>query len=68
MQSPLLAFPVGALTVFAFSPFKLWWVALIAIAVLRLLHHRLQRPALTGLYFGLGYFGLGTSWVFNSVY
>ena len=68
MQSPLLAFPIGALTVFAFSPFKLWWVALIAIAVLRLLHRQLQRPALTGLYFGLGYFGFGTSWVFNSVY
>ena len=67
-QSPLLAFPVGTLAVFAFSPFNLWWLALIAVAVLRLLQLRWQRPVLTGLYFGLGYFGFGVSWVFNSVY
>jgi apolipoprotein N-acyltransferase len=68
VQSPILAFPLGALSVLAFSPFKFWWLVLITIALLRVLHHRLQRPALTGFFFGLGYFGFGVSWVFNSLY
>ena len=58
----------GATGVLAFSPFKLWWMSIVSLSLLLCLYAQLhyQRGFKTGFIYGLGFFGLGTSWVFNS--
>lgn len=59
------AFPLG------FAPFSLWPVSLLTIPILwGTLQTNLgrERPFLTGWCFGIGVFGLGTSWIFVSIF
>lgn len=59
------AFPLG------FAPFSAWPVAVIAVLILwYALQSELgqRRPFLIGWCFGLGVYGLGTSWIFVSIY
>ena len=61
----LLSALVGALLPLAFAPFALWPLAIILPAVLLVLadsRESNKQVALTGLCFGLGYFGFGVYW------
>ncbi len=61
----------GALCVFGFAPFYAWPVPLLALALLFAIWRTSGSPrqaALAGLAFGLGYFLVGTSWVFVSLH
>ncbi|MFI9652957.1 apolipoprotein N-acyltransferase [Guyparkeria halopsychrophila] len=64
----LLALIAGATLVLAFAPFAFWPAAIIAPAVLFALirHCRPGRAMRLGWWFGLGQFGLGVSWVYES--
>jgi len=73
MQSFLCAvmsLVAGALLSLAFAPFELWWLAPVCIGCLYALiqPHTPRRAALLGFLFGLGYFGIGVSWVYNSLH
>lgn len=69
MPRLLLALAAGALTVLAFAPLQwyllavigpaLWWSTLSGMDA--------RRAAGLGFLFGLGFFGFGISWVFNSL-
>ncbi len=64
----LIALLAGASLVLAFAPFNFWPTAIIAPAVLLALIYR-QAPGRAfrlGWFFGLGQFGLGVSWVYES--
>lgn len=66
----LLALLLGALTILGFAPFFLFPVPVLLLAVLFLLWQRADGPlaaALSGWLYGLGYFGLGVSWVYVSL-
>lgn len=60
----------GALSVLAFSPFNLWWMSIVSLSLLlALLHVNCETRAFNaGYLFGIGMFGFGVSWVFNSLY
>ncbi len=61
----------GALTVFAFAPFKLYPIAWLCPAVLFYSLTKAQSKTQyfkLGWVYGLGFFGLGTSWPFYSLY
>ena len=64
----ILIFIAGATGVLAFSPFKLWWMSVVSLSLLlcltALTNH--DKGFKSGFIYGLGFFGLGTSWVFNS--
>lgn len=66
----VLLVTVGAMLVLAFAPFNTWFLAFLLPALL-LYTWRECGPATCfwrGYAFGLGFFGLGVSWVFNSIY
>jgi len=54
----------------SFAPLELWWLAPVCIGCLYALiqPHSARRAALYGFLFGLGYFGFGVSWVYNSLH
>lgn len=58
----------GTAGVLAFSPFKLWWMSIVSLSLLLCLSAQANHTKgfKTGFIYGLGFFGLGTSWVFNS--
>ena len=58
----------GTAGVLAFSPFKLWWMSVVSLSLLLCLSAQAnhKKGFKTGFIYGLGFFGLGTSWVFNS--
>jgi apolipoprotein N-acyltransferase len=61
----------GAAHAFAFAPWHLpWlqWLALAALFALALPLARARDAALTGFAFGLGWFGVGVSWVYVSMH
>lgn len=60
----------GIINVFAFSPFNLWWMSIVSLSLLLALIHQenYRRGFIVGYLYGLGMFGAGTSWVFNSLY
>ena len=60
----------GAVSVLAFSPFNLWWMSIVSLSLLLLLLLANQelKPFKAGYLYGIGMFGLGTSWIFNSLY
>ncbi|MFO7808757.1 apolipoprotein N-acyltransferase [Guyparkeria sp.] len=64
----LVALLAGATSVLAFAPFAFWPAAIIAPAVLFALirHCGPGRALRLGWWFGLGQFGLGVSWVYES--
>ncbi|WEJ62250.1 apolipoprotein N-acyltransferase [Thiomicrorhabdus lithotrophica] len=66
-----LALLLGAMSVFAFAPFEVSPLMLAAIAGLFMLWLDAKsrfEAAKIGLWFGLGQFGLGVSWLFSSMY
>lgn len=70
-KTHLIALLLGAASVFAFAPFSFAPIMLGAIAGLFMLwldaESRLDSVKL-GLWFGIGQFGLGVSWLFSSMY
>ena len=66
-----LALLLGAMSVFAFAPFEVSPLMLASIAGLFMLWLDAEsrfEAAKIGLWFGLGQFGLGVSWLFSSMY
>lgn len=66
----LLLIAAGALNTLAFAPFTLWWLpfftlALLALVVTQVSHWR--QALLAGFCYGLGWFGVGISWVHVSI-
>jgi len=68
---PVAAFLAGALHAFAFAPRDLAWLQLLALAALFALTTRVsaaRSAASLGFAFGLGWFGVGVSWVYISMH
>jgi apolipoprotein N-acyltransferase len=62
---------LGALLPFAFAPYAVWPLAILIPALLLSLlqsSHSLRNIFLVGLAFGLGYFGFGVYWIYNSLH
>jgi len=70
VKAYLLPLFMGALFPLAFAPFNQFWIAWIIPAVLAYLLQEItvKQAGLRGLLFGLGYFGVGVSWVYISVH
>ncbi len=66
----LLAIAAGAGLVLAFAPFNIWLFAILSpFAFLLLLQGKFYRQSFgIGFCYGLGLFGTGVNWVFNSIY
>ena len=69
MKQLLPAPLAGILTVFAFAPYGLWWLAPLTLAVLfhLLLDTTPKRAFLHGWLFGAGLLCTGLSWIENSM-
>ncbi len=69
LYSIFLALLAGALVPFSLSPFDIWPTGLVSIFLLLWLLHDTApaRAALLGWCYGLGFFGLGASWVYVSI-
>lgn len=59
---------IGALLPLAFAPWQWFFLAFLIPGCYEYLLHRSKRPALTGFLFGVGFFGVGASWVFVSIH
>ncbi len=71
LRAAAVALLAGAATVGAFAPFGAYPLALLGFAALAHLWIEAPRPAAafhTGLWFGLGLFGCGVSWVYVSLH
>ena len=66
----VLAVIAGAAMSLSFAPFELWWVAPVCIGCLYAIiqSNPSKRAGWLGFLFGLGYFGVGVSWVYNSLH
>lgn len=66
----IIVFFLGAATVLAFSPFDLFPLAVVTLALLIVLwrDRAPKQAALIGFIFGMGLFGLGVSWVYVSLH
>lgn len=66
----LIAVAAGALLTTAFAPLNWWPVAFIAPAILIALwsNASAKQAAWSGYFFGLGFFSVGVSWVYNSIH
>ena len=69
--SPLFALLLGALHACSFAPWNLPWLQVLALAALFALGARAKSArsaALLGFAFGIGWFGVGISWVYVSMH
>ncbi len=68
--APWLALLAGSLLPFAFAPFQQWWLALLCPILLLISWQNAsaKQAAWRGWLFGLGMFGIGTSWIFISIH
>ncbi|MFT6915670.1 MAG: apolipoprotein N-acyltransferase [Motiliproteus sp.] len=67
----VLALTSGALAALGFAPFELWPLALLScLGLLATLQcaATARQAALTGLIYGIGFFGAGVSWVYVSIH
>lgn len=67
----LLSALAGALLPLAFAPFFIWPLAIVLPAILLVLadsRDTNKQVLLTGFCFGLGYFGFGVYWIYNSLH
>ncbi|KTD16121.1 apolipoprotein N-acyltransferase [Legionella jordanis] len=66
----LRAFLFGLLLPLGFAPFHFPGLTILGIALFyaQLTHDQNHHPFLNGLFFGLGYFGLGISWIYISIH
>ncbi|MEP6607053.1 MAG: apolipoprotein N-acyltransferase [Burkholderiaceae bacterium] len=67
----LVALLAGALHACSFAPFNLPWLQVLALAALFALEARsnsIKQAAALGFAFGLGWFGVGISWVYVSMH
>lgn len=66
----LRSFLFGMLLPLGFAPFHFPGAAVLSIALFyaHIINKHSQHSFLNGLFFGLGYFGLGTSWVYVSIH
>ncbi len=68
-KSLLLALLLGAIYPLGFAPVDFWPATLISLAgFFWILKHSSKRFFLPGLFFGMGQFGVGTSWVYISIH
>lgn len=67
--APVLALLAGAALPLAFAPFGWWWLAPVALAVLFAIGAAapLRTAGWAGYCFGLGFYGVGVSWIFISI-
>ncbi|SDM78273.1 Apolipoprotein N-acyltransferase [Franzmannia pantelleriensis] len=65
-----IALIAGLLTTLTASPFELWWLGPVAVALIYLGIHTLTpgQAALKGWWYGVGLFGTGASWVYVSIH
>ena len=66
----LLLIAAGGVTTLAFAPYTLWWLPLLSLALLAFFLQRAttaKQALLKGFSFGLGWFGVGISWVHVSI-
>lgn len=69
MKNNIVFIALGGLNVLAFSPFKLWWVSIVSLSLLLILFDERRGEGFKiGFLYGLGMFGAGVSWIFNSLY
>ena len=68
-KGDVLALVAGGILPLAFAPFAWWPLAIVAMLLLLQCLQRVhrRRAAWRGYLFGLGYFGIGVSWVYISV-
>ena len=66
----ILALVAGAAMSLSFAPFELWWIAPLCVGCLYAIIQSNPSKSAAGLgfLFGLGYFGVGVSWVYNSLH
>lgn len=70
MLPPALLLAAGGATTLAFAPYTLWWLPLLSVALLAFMvshSHSARAAAFAGFSFGLGWFGVGISWVHVSI-
>lgn len=69
-QACLLALVAGALTPLSLAPFDLWPIAILSLCLFALLLWQQSglRTLLRSFCFGLGFYGVGVSWVFVSIH
>lgn len=58
----------GAALPLAFAPFHWVWLIALIPGLYEILLNKSKKAALTGFLFGLGFFGVGASWVFVSIH
>ncbi len=66
----LLLIAAGGATTLAFAPYTLWWLPLLSVALLVFFQQRAtsaKQAALLGFSYGVGWFGVGISWVHVSI-
>ena len=69
-RSALVAFGLGAVSVLAWAPFQFWPVLCVSLGLLYAMlddHAGLRQAGVLGLFFGLGVFLFGVSWVYVSL-